>query len=409
MSVTSLNLWIEQYARPGTIWFVKRLSGNDTLATAAHQAGPYLPRQFVFEIFPDINQPATKNPDHTFNLYLDSHPDHRQARIIWYNNRLHGGTRNETRMTRLGGQASALLNPDSTGSIAAFVFMLDQQGRATDCHAWVCDNPLEEDLIEDRFGVVEPKAFTIWRPGLIPEQVQGLDVDGGCRLTREQLPPEWLERFPSGEEIVSKTRELRLDNDKNVDDRLIRRRECEYEIFKSVEEAVYLPRMNTGFKSIDDFVSLAQTILQSRKSRSGTSLELHARDIMIEEHLVQGTDFAHRPVIEVNKRPDFIFPSVAAYNDQSFPRARLRMLAVKTTCKDRWRQITTEANDIQVKHLLTLQEGVSQNQFQEMVDHRVQLVVPTKLHTSYPRDVRPHLMSFESFIAEVRVQNRGAA
>lgn len=408
MPVMDLSSWIELYARPGTIWFIKRLSGNDTLATEAHQAGPYLPRPLVFEIFPDINQPAAKNPDQIVELFLDSHPDHREARVVWYNNKLHGGTRNETRMTRLGGQASALLNPDSTGSITALVFLLDADGKATSCHAWVCDDPLQEDIIEDRFGVVEPKSFTIWRPGLIPQQIQ-VAAEAGCHLSREQLPPVWLEKFPKGEEIIAKTRELRPDNNLTVDDRLLRRRECEYEIFKSVEEAVYLPRMANGFNSIEGFVGLAQTILQSRKSRSGNSLELHARDIMVEEKLINGTDFAHKPVIEGNKRPDFIFPSVAAYNDQSYPRARLRMLAAKTTCKDRWRQITTEASDIPLKHLLTLQEGVSENQFQEMRQENVQLVVPTKLHRSYPPSVRPHLISFESFIAEVRLQNRGNA
>ena len=78
------------------------------------------------------------------------------------------------------------------------------------------------------------------------------------------------------------------------------------------------------------------------------------------------------------------------------------MLAAKTTCKDRWRQILNEADRIPTKHLLTLQEGVSENQFQEMVEANVKLVVPQGLHESYPEWVRPHLISFESFIADVR-------
>ena len=409
LPVTDFHTWIDQYARPGTLWFIKRLSGNDTLATEAHQAGPYLPKSIVFEIFPEINRPHDRNPDVSVSTYIDSHVDHRDSRIVWYNNRLHGGTRNETRMTRFGGAASAMLNPDSTGSIACLSFVLDQNGHATECHIWVCDNSIEEDVIEDRFGPVEPKEFIIWRPGLIPEQALGAAAHGGCTLTREQIPPDWLTKFPRGEEIVAMTRNLRPDADKTVDERLVRRRDCEYEIFKSIEEAVYLPRMGAGFDSIDSFVGLAQTILQSRKSRSGTSLELHTRDIMVEERLVNGTDFAHRPVIEVNKRPDFIFPSVAAYNDPSYPRERLRMLAAKTTCKDRWRQITTEANNIRVKHLLTLQEGVSTNQFREMIEQNVQLVVPLGLHNSYPAEVRPHLLTLEAFIADVRVQNRGGS
>src|SRR6185437_16668747 len=132
------------------------------------------------------------------------------------------------------------------------------------------------------------------------------------------------------------------------------------------EEAFYMPRITRGFNSIEGFVGLAQTILQSRKSRSGNSLEYHVRDLMIEEGLKSGADFTHRPLIEVNKRPDFLFPSQAAYEDKNFPDANLRMLAAKTTCKDRWRQICNEADRIKTKHLLTLQEGVSEAQFREM-------------------------------------------
>lgn len=62
-----------------------------------------------------------------------------------------------------------------------------------------------------------------------------------------------------------------------------------------------------------------------------------------------------------------------------------------------------EANRIPEKHLLTLQEGVSEGQFQEMREAGVILVVPTGLHNSYPDAVKPHLVSFESFIGEVRL------
>jgi hypothetical protein len=126
---------------------------------------------------------------------------------------------------------------------------------------------------------------------------------------------------------------------------------------------------------------------------------------MKEEGLLADRDFSHRPTIENGKRPDFLFPSRAAYEDQAFPASRLRMLAVKTTCRDRWRQVINEASRISNKHLLTLQKGVSEAQFREMCEAGVQLVVPMGLHDSYPPEVRPHLISFESFIGEVRLLN----
>ena len=217
------------------------------------------------------------------------------------------------------------------------------------------------------------------------------------------MPPAWLAKFPSGEAIIKKTLELRAPTGMNPDVRLLRRRQCEYEMFLSVEQAVYLPRITGGFNSVEGFLGLAQTILQSRKSRSGKSLEMHARAIMIEEGLVRDVAFSHCPVSESGKRPDFLFPSKADYDDPAFPAARLRMLAAKTTCKDRWRQVINEADRIRVKHLLTLQEGVSEGQFREMAEAGVRLVVPAGLHKAYPASVRPHLTTFENFIGDVRL------
>jgi hypothetical protein len=274
---------------------------------------------------------------------------------------------------------------------------------ATECHVWVCVNAVQEELVEGRIAPVEPKLSVVWRPGRDAKPVVAPDEPSStCRLERSEIPPAWLERFPTGMEIIQKAHELRADARLAVDDRLMRRRDCEFSIFKSVEEAFYLPRIEKGFPNIDTFLSLSQTILQSRKSRSGKSLELHTRQILSEERLEIGTHFSHGATIEGNKKPDFLFPSARAYGDDAFPADRLRMLAAKTTVKDRWRQILNEADRIHTKHLLTLQEGVSENQFREMREAHVQLVVPKKLHEKYPKSVRPHLVTLESFIAEVR-------
>lgn len=78
------------------------------------------------------------------------------------------------------------------------------------------------------------------------------------------------------------------------------------------------------------------------------------------------------------------------------------MLAAKTTLKDRWRQILNEADKIDRKHLLTLQEGVSPNQFAEMEAASVQLVVPESLIKTYAEDIQPRLMTIRDFLAELR-------
>lgn len=407
MALADITSWIDKFSRPGVVWYAKRLAANDTLATNAHQAGPYLPKEFVFRMFPRLHRPEEENPDIELDMYIDSHGDHRTVRAVWYNKKLHGtGTRDETRLTRFGGRRSAMLDPDSTGALAVFAFVLDESGAATECHAWICGGEgTEADLIEERLGPVEPKQHLVWTPGDLaprPDLFVTAATATSCHLSPDEIPSAWLEKFPSGEEIVRRTLAKRPPAGMNPDVRILKRRACEYEMFLSIEQAVYLPRIRGGFTSVDGFLGLAQTILQSRKSRSGNSLELHAREIMNEEGFVSGSSYSHRPVIEGGKRPDFLFPSKSDYDNPAFPDARLRMLAAKTTCKDRWRQILNEADRIGTKHLLTLQEGVSEGQFREMTDAGVRLVVPAGLHKSFPETVRSQLTTLENFLADVR-------
>jgi len=393
---------------PNFIWYAKRLSGNDTLANQSHQAGPYIPKEFLFSIFPALNQPSEVNPNVWFDLYIDSHADCRNVRAIWYNNK----TRNETRLTNFGGSRSALLDPDSTGALSVFAFALDDKGLATECHVWVCRHETEEDLVEDRIGPVEPGKCAVWSPphAAVPSLFGPAPRPPvSCWLEPHEIPPAWLVRFPTGAEIIAKSVELRSDAALDPDRRLMRRRDCEFDLFRSVEEAVELPAIKKGFGSVDEFIARAQTILQRRKSRSGRSLELHARAIFVEEGLRENDDFSHQTEADPGRRPDFVFPSVTAYKDIAFPASRLRMLAVKTTCKDRWRQILNEADRIERKHLLTLQEGVSEGQFREMTEAGVQLVIPAPLVKSFPKAVRPHLQTFESFIGDVRLLNLGGS
>jgi hypothetical protein len=403
-----LTDWMEEVAGPDFVWYIKRLSGNDTLANGSHQFGPYIPKGFLFTIFPSLNRPDTRNPDSHFDLSVDSHADFRKIRAVWYNNRFYGGTRNEARLTNFGGQSSPLLDPESTGALTVFAFKLDGNGEAKSCHVWVCRHETEEDLIEDRIGPVEPGTWRIWPPddkdslglfALKQEQKQRVT----CWLKHHEIPPAWLEKLPTGIEIINKTIEMRPSHGLVPDIRLIKRRDCEFEIFQSLEEAIELPLIKQGFNSIGEFIAKAQTILQRRKSRSGRSLELHARGIFIEEGLTEDEDFSHQPESDPGKKPDFLFPSEKAYKDPGFSGNRLRMLAVKTTCKDRWRQILNEASRIDKKHLLTLQEGVSENQFREMVQANVQLVVPATVIGKYPKSVRPHLQTVESFIGDIRL------
>ena len=401
MAFTDLPDWLDEYSAPGIFWYIKRLSGNDTLANGSHQAGPYLPKPVFFRLFPRLEGVTDDNADAWFDLFIDSHPDAQRVRAVWYNNKLRGGTRDEMRVTNLGGASSALLDPESTGALAVFAFRFGDDGHAVACNVWVCRNGLEEDLIEQEIGPVEPGRWTTWPPegGLLRMMQQTPRTD--CRLKQEELPPDWLKKFPTGMEIIRKVIELRPDRELPVDHRILRRRDCEFELFQSLEEAVELPRIKSGFNSIDDFIATAQTVLQRRKARGGKSLEYHVREILTEEGFQEGEQFSWQP--KAGNNPDFLFPSEAAYSDGTFPRERIRMLAVKTTFRDRWRQVAEECADLPVRHLLTLQEGVSEAQFRLITDAGIRLVVPEKIITKYAKPIRPQILTLEAFMADARV------
>jgi hypothetical protein len=402
MTSFRLSSWLARCATPDHAWLLKRLSGNDTQANGSHQAGPYVPKAIAFHVFPSLNTQSESNPRQRFVATIDSHGCSLTPLAIYYNSRLReerSNGRDEVRLTNLGGRNSPLLDPENTGALVVLAFKM---GPSPTCSIWICENSAEEDAVEEVVGPIEPGRTAIWAPGR-PEisNVEHL-VRRSCWLNSDEIPSTWLSSFPTAQEIVRKAVELRPLRNLLPDKRLLKRRECEYEVFRSLEEATELPRIQAGFSTVEEFASRAQSVLQRRKARSGRSLELHAREIFIEEGLQEGTLFSHCPESEPGKSPDFLFPSEVAYKDNSFPTTRLRMLAVKTTCRDRWRQILNEADRITSKHLLTLQEGISETQFREMTNARVQLVVPEPLVDKFPVSVRPLLQTLGSFILEIK-------
>lgn len=397
-----LSDWLDEHAE-GWLWYVKRLSGNDTLANGSHQAGFYIPKPVFFRLFPSLENKVQDNADAWFDLTIDSHPDARRVRVVWYNNKLRDGTRDEVRVTNLGGGQSALLDPESTGALVIFAFREAGGSDTEECNVWVCRNEVEEDLVERETGPVEPGRWTIFPPdgGLL--QLLQTTVRADCRLAKHELPPEWLTRFPTGAEIIAKVIELRPETALSVDKRLLRRRDCEFELFQSLEEAIELPRARGGFATIADFLAAAQTVLQRRKARSGRSLELHMREILLDEAFVEDADFTYQP--KAGNNPDFLFPNEATYLNGTYPRDRIRMLAAKTTLKDRWRQVTEECADLPTRHLLTLQEGLSKEQFRLITEAGIRLVVPKNLIPKYARSIQPHVLTVEGFIADVRTMS----
>lgn len=400
----SLQDWLNSVSSDH-FWYIKRLSCNDTGQSGGHQSGIYIPNDAAFTIFPILNDRITKNPDVRLQAHIESHnrPAH-EVRGIYYNNRFSEGgnkKRNECRITRWKSSdpQTPLQASETTGALTLFAF---ERGHAQNFQSpavkvWICQNAAEEEYLEDVVGHVYPGECLF---GASVDMLGGIPpLPETAPLGAIAFPDEWKTTFPSGAEIVR----FVCQHDKSLlklspDARLLKRRDLEFKLFRMIEDEHLLPKIQSGFTCVDDFIQLANSVSNRRKSRGGRSFELHLEQIFREQGL---TCFTTQAKTEGNKKPDFLFPSEENYRDPNYPAEKLRMLAVKTTCKDRWRQILNEANRVERCHLVTLQEGVSENQFREMEAEGVILVVPAKIQDKYPPSVRDKLLTLEGFIAEM--------
>lgn len=392
---------MERVGTPGWHWYVKYIPANDTYAKPnVHQGGPYVGKELLRIAFPELTAraEAEKNPDLYLSALVSSHGLAQDVRLIWYNSRRlehRSNGRDEARLTNWGGMDHPLVAEEATGSLVVFAFQqVSSLEDAVGLELWITESAEEDDLILETVGLVEPGRGVLFSPSagaMVPAVRRS-----PCSLRDDELLPGWRSELPSGEHIVNMVLE-RLQGHRlgDADERLLKRRACEYEMFLSIESYVVLPRVKEGFVNVEEFVRFANSVTNRRKSRAGKSLELHARAIFHEE----GVRHSWTESTEDKRTPDFIFPSIERYRDDAWPVAKLRMLAAKTTCKDRWRQILNEAKRISEKHLLTLQEGVSTPQFREMREEGIQLVVPRALQDKYPNEVRDELISLEDFVA----------
>ena len=201
--------------------------------------------------------------------------------------------------------------------------------------------------------------------------------------------------FPSTAVFSELARESgALNAEDDPDGALLGWMEREERLFKALERQIVGKRLKYKFDSVDDFVSYSLSVQNRRKSRAGRALENHIDAILHENRIAHSSN----PTTENFSRPDFLFPGISQYRSATFPSERLTMLGAKSSCKERWRQVLSEASRVQEKHLLTLEPGISERQTQEMRSHQLQLVVPAPLHETYSEQQREWLMSINDFM-----------
>jgi hypothetical protein len=200
--------------------------------------------------------------------------------------------------------------------------------------------------------------------------------------------------FPTTKEMAALARsQVEVDIQK-PDEVLVRWLDREEELFRALENVIIGERLKSGFESVDEFIAYSLSVQNRRKSRMGFALQNHLAEVFTQQRL----QFTAQARTEGNNRPDFIFPGEQQYHDEAFETTLLVMLGVKSTSKDRWRQVLTEADRIPRKHLCTLEPGISTKQTDEMARQELSLVVPATLHETYTQVQREWLLSLGGFI-----------
>lgn len=215
------------------------------------------------------------------------------------------------------------------------------------------------------------------------------------------LEPYYNVGFPTTAEFSELSRQI----SKNVspleepDNTLLQWIEQEERLFKRLEKHIVSKRLDQGFSGdVDGFIAFSLSVQNRRKARVGYALENHLEEIFNKHNLT----LSRGKETENKAKPDFIFPEIHSYRDPEFPSSKLTMLGVKSTCKDRWRQILSEAQRIQTKHLFTLEPSISINQTNEMQAKKVNLVLPQTLHNTYKEQQKKFLMNLKDFIKLVK-------
>ncbi len=367
--------------------FCKFLSANDTGATGGHQSGILISKSAMVMLFRKQELERTGIPKRTVKIRWQDDLE-TESCFTYYE------SKNELRITRFG-RGFPFLKPEQTGALFVFTQQTD-----VDYSGYFLDTDEEIEEFLDAFGIspTETNSLIDIKKVLpeaqeklaIQEFISGLDVDFPASALMSAAARAIEEKvYDHAEYIIT-----------NPDEKLISWTNMEYTLFRALEYARYGNMITKGFQSVDEFVRVANVVLNRRKSRAGKSLEHHLSAIFDGN----GLEYSSQAVTEGNKKPDFLFPSHEAYHNYDFPTDNIISLAAKTTCKDRWRQVLNEADRLRdkPKYLCTLQQGVSGTQMDEMQAENVILVVPKPYIVTYPRDRRDRIWTLTRFVEYVK-------
>lgn len=184
-----------------------------------------------------------------------------------------------------------------------------------------------------------------------------------------------LDQAPNASEMAKAAADLTSVAVSDPDRYLVAVLDAETALYYSIETRLQERRLKSLLReggSVPDVLNWAMSVHQARRSRRGQSLQLHFGT------LLGARKIRHTPQCktEAGETPDFVFPGCTEYHDPSFPADRLRVVACKSTSKERWRQVLNEAKRVPIKYLLTLDTALTAPTISQMVTAGVRPHIP---------------------------------
>jgi hypothetical protein len=342
-------------------------------------------------------------------VYLDDtiEPESELSSMTWYDARAKHPTRSECRLYY---PPNYVMNGAAEGDY--MVIALLREGADPEADAVVIISPAASSTAAQLQALFGLEASIQLDVETLP---MGRDLSLTSRMLIESLGYEvaaiqddalevMLARFGDGFPVTSefsafaRSRATEIDPLDDPDRALMLWMDEEESLFRTLERHLVGSRLIDVVGDVDRTLEIAMQTFQRRRSRAGKALENHVGYILA----TFGIEFESQAYTEGRKQPDFLFPGSMAYHDPNFPDDRLRMLAVKTTCKDRWRQVLSEADRIPRKHLLTMEAPISRAQTDEMASRDLTIVLPLPLHELFEPQQQFKLLGLQTLLSELR-------
>ena len=326
-----------------------------------------------------------------------------EGMLTWYDAREKHPTRSEFRLYYKASDVFKMAHVGDPFFVAltkkgeAFTIVAQNSSTIASQLAWLFGVDVGDDFSErSNFGPESKLEFVtrhvLEEIGIILPELGSVDVDEMLEMFNGRLPA--TKEFSS----YARSKCTTYDVDADPDAVLISWFSKEELLFRAFEQRIIQVKLKSGFQTVDEFIAYSLSVQNRRKSRAGQSFENHL-SALFELH---GLKFDRTKVTENKQKPDFIFPGIKEYHDDSFQVELLTMLGAKSTCKDRWRQVLPEAERIPHKHLVTLEPAISVDQTEQMKKANLQLVVPTSIAGTYTIAQQEWLMSVAEFISYVK-------